>query len=53
VRSQYEKLLDDTYDNEVVGGIVASRPEKKWTAEQVKKIIDAGPYTRGRPRRPG
>jgi protease-4 len=45
LRSQYEKLLDDTYDNEVVGGIVESRPAKKWTAEQVKKLIDAGPYT--------
>jgi protease IV len=45
LRSQYEKLLDDTYDNEVVGGIVESRPAKKWTPEQVKKIIDAGPYT--------
>lgn len=45
LRSQYEKLLDDVYDNGVIGGIIAGRSANKWTPEQVKKLIDAGPYT--------
>src|SRR5262249_25555292 len=45
LRSQYEKLLDDTYDHSVVDAIRTGRAEKKWTAEEVKKLIDNGPYT--------
>jgi len=44
-RKQYELVLDDLYESEVVKGIVASRSAKKLTIEQVKKIIDEGPYT--------
>src|SRR5262249_28595333 len=45
LRSQFEKVYDDYYDKTVVETIVKSRPDKKWTAEQVKKLIDGGPYT--------
>jgi protease IV len=44
-RKQYELVLDDYYTNEIVGRIVASRPAKKFTPEQVKKLIDKGPFT--------
>jgi protease-4 len=44
-RKQLESLLDDYYDNEIVGRIVRSRPGRKFTAERVKKLIDGGPYT--------
>jgi protease-4 len=44
VRKNYESLVDDLYDNDYVATIVKSRPAKKFTAEQVKKLIDAGPY---------
>lgn len=45
LRSQYEKLLDDQFDNGLIGSIVEGRSAKKWTAAQVKKLIDEGPYT--------
>jgi protease-4 len=44
VRSQYELVLDGFYEQCIVSAIVKSRPKQKWTAEQVKKIIDEGPY---------
>ena len=44
-RKQYELVLDDYYTNEIVGRIVKSRPAKKFTPEQVKKLIDRGPFT--------
>lgn len=43
-RKQYELVLDDLYDNGIVKTMILSRPERKWTPEQVKKIIDGGPY---------
>lgn len=45
VRKNYESLLDDLYDNDYVAAIVKSRAPKKLTADQVKKLIDEGPYT--------
>src|SRR5262249_49517727 len=45
LRSQLTKVLDDYYDKSYVGTIVASRPGKNWTAEQVKTLIDNGPYS--------
>ena len=44
-REQIESLLDDHFDKDLVAQIVASRPAKKWTADDVKKVIDDGPYT--------
>jgi protease-4 len=44
-RKQFELVLDDLYDNSIVKAMIESRPAKKWTPEQVKKIIDGGPYT--------
>jgi protease-4 len=43
-RQQLELVLDDYYEN-LVKMIVDSRVDKHWTAEQVKKLIDEGPYT--------
>ncbi|HVS39617.1 MAG TPA: signal peptide peptidase SppA [Gemmataceae bacterium] len=44
-RKQLEGVLNDYYENSMVGRVVQNRPAKHFTAEQVKKIIDAGPYT--------
>ena len=44
-REQIESLLDDHFDHDLVDVIVASRPDKKWTANSVKSLIDDGPYT--------
>ncbi len=44
-RKQLESVLDDRYDNDLVKRMIKSRPAKKWTGEQVKKLIDKGPYT--------
>jgi protease-4 len=44
-RQQLESVLDDYYEHSLVGAIVAGRPDKKWTAEQVKQLIDKGPFT--------
>jgi protease-4 len=44
-RQQLESILDDYYEHSLVGAIVAGRPAKKWTAEQVKQLIDKGPFT--------
>jgi protease-4 len=43
-RKQLNSILDDFYDREIVGRIVAGRPERKMTPDQVKKLIDNGPY---------
>ncbi len=44
-RKQLTSILDDFYDREMVGRIVAARPERKFTPEGVKKLIDNGPYS--------
>ena len=44
-REQMQSLLNDNFDNELVGAIVKGRPTQKFTAEQVEAIIDGGPYT--------
>jgi protease-4 len=43
-RKQMTALLDDFFDNELVGRIVKARSKKKLTSEQVKELIDNGPY---------
>ena len=44
-REQVTALLDDNYENEIVAAIIKGRPAKKWTAADVKGIIDQGPFT--------
>jgi protease-4 len=44
-RKQLTLVLDDRYDHGLVERIVRARPGKHFTAEQVKKLIDEGPYT--------
>ena len=44
-RRQLESVLDDFFDKSVVETIVRARAGKGWTAEQVKQLIDRGPYT--------
>jgi protease-4 len=44
-RKQLTSVLDDYYEKSLVERIVRSRPGQKFTAEQVKKLIDEGPYT--------
>lgn len=44
-REQVTALLDDNYENEIVAKMIASRPSRKWTPEQVKAVIDQGPFT--------
>jgi protease-4 len=44
-REQIESMLDDNFDHELVGWIVKARPSRHWTADQVKGIIDQGPFT--------
>ncbi|HLX61484.1 MAG TPA: signal peptide peptidase SppA [Planctomycetota bacterium] len=44
-RKQMETVLDDYFEKSFVETIAQSRGGKKWTPEQVKKLIDEGPYT--------
>jgi protease IV len=44
-REQITSMLDDNFDNELVMAIVRGRPLKRFTAEDVKAIIDRGPFT--------
>jgi protease-4 len=44
-RKQLETVIDDFFDKSLIDALVKSRPEKKWTAEQVKKWIDEGAFT--------
>lgn len=44
-RQQLEKVIDDYYEKSYVDTIARSRPRQHWTAEQVKKLVDQGPFT--------
>jgi protease-4 len=44
-RKQLTGVVDDYYENQIVQRIVQSRPDKMLSAEQVKKLIDDGPFT--------
>ncbi|MBV9122231.1 MAG: signal peptide peptidase SppA [Planctomycetes bacterium] len=48
-RERLESVIDDMYENDLVGTIVQSRSGKKapeeLTAEHVKKLIDQGPFS--------
>src|SRR5207253_4359576 len=44
-RKQFESVIDDFYEKSLVAAVAAARPDKKWTGEQVKKLIDEGAFT--------
>jgi protease-4 len=44
-RERLESVLDDHFEKDLVELLSQSRPKQKWSAEQVKKVIDEGPYT--------
>ena len=44
-REQIASMLDDNFDQEIVGGMIAARPARNWTAQQVNDVIDSGPFT--------
>jgi protease-4 len=44
-RKQLETVINDFFEKSLVDALVTSRPEKKWSAEQVKKWIDEGAFT--------
>lgn len=44
-RKQMESVLDDFYEKSVVARIQQERESKKWDANQIRKMIDNGPYT--------
>jgi protease-4 len=52
-REQVTSMLDDHYENELVKWMIAARPERKWTADQVKAVIDQGPFTAGKAKKLG
>ncbi len=44
-RKQLTSVIDDYYENSIVERIARLRAERKFTTEQIKKLIDEGPYT--------
>jgi protease-4 len=44
-RKQLESVLDDYFDQSLVGTVAEARRGKGLTAEKVKKLIDEGPYS--------
>lgn len=44
-RQQVTEMLDDNYSHEIVNWLIAARPDRKWTPEQVRAVIDQGPFT--------
>jgi protease-4 len=45
LRKQLTSVFADYYEKSYVGAIVESRAGKKWSADDVKKLVDQGPYT--------
>jgi protease-4 len=44
-REQLTRVLDDYFEKGIVERIVGSRPARNFTAAQVRKLIDEGPYS--------
>jgi protease-4 len=44
-RKQLQGVLDDHFDYGIVERIIKARSKQKFTAEQVQKLIDRGPFT--------
>jgi protease-4 len=45
LRKQLEGLIDDFYEHDFIGLIVASRKGKELTPDKVKALIDEGPFS--------
>jgi protease-4 len=52
-RQQVTEMLDDHYSHEIVNWLVGARPDRKWTADQVKAVIDEGPFTAAKAKKIG
>jgi protease-4 len=44
-RKQLEGVVDDHYEKGIIERVVRARPGRNFTPEQVRKLIDQGPYT--------
>jgi protease-4 len=44
-RERLVSVLDDHFDKDLVELIAESRAKQKWNSDQVKKLIDQGPFT--------
>ncbi len=44
-RQQLESIINDYFEHDIVGRIIAGRKQQKWKAEEVEKLIDSGPFT--------
>ena len=44
-REQIKSMMDDNFDHEIVDAMIAARPARKWSREQVEAVIDQGPFT--------
>lgn len=44
-RAQIEAVLDDHFNHDLIGMMIASRPAKKWTPEALKQLMDRGPFS--------
>jgi protease-4 len=44
-RERLVSVLDDHFDKDLVNLIIESRTKQKWAPDQVKKLIDQGPFT--------
>jgi protease-4 len=44
-RKQLQGVLDDRFDHGIVDRIVKARPARKFTADQVRSLVDRGPFT--------
>lgn len=44
-RERLESVLDDHFDKDLVELLIQSRTKQQWSPDQVKKLIDQGPYT--------
>ncbi len=44
-REQIKSMMDDNFENELIAGMTAGRPNLKLTAKQAEELIDNGPYT--------
>ena len=44
-KKQLTSVLDDYYEKSIIERIIKARPAQKFTVEQVKKLIDEGPFS--------
>ena len=47
-REQISSMLDDNFENEILDAIIKGRADKNWNRDDVKAIIDQGPFTAGK-----